>query len=77
LNTSLVWLIDDVSNDETRKLAEPSWMLHRRRRLVHRVGRTRLQGCHKGFVPGFRHRHRIVEVATGFSQPAKIVDSQA
>ncbi|OAN36762.1 hypothetical protein A4X20_06090 [Mycolicibacterium iranicum] len=27
-------------------------------------------------VPGFRHHHRIVEIATGFSQPAKIVDSQ-
>jgi hypothetical protein len=27
-------------------------------------------------VPGFRHHHRIVEIPTGSSQPAYIVDSQ-
>lgn len=63
-------------NGETRKLAEPSWMPHRRRRRMHRVGRTHAVTGVMRVVPRFRHHHRIVEIPTGFSQWGKIVDSQ-
>lgn len=64
-------IVDGAWNGEIRKWVEPSWMLHRRRDLLHRVGRAGVVRI----VPGLRHHQRIIEIPTGLSQSTQVVDS--
>jgi hypothetical protein len=63
-------MVDVFGHSEIRKVAERPWMLGRGRRLVYRVGRAHSFTDVMRVVPSFRHHRRIVEISTGFSQPA-------